>query len=164
MTAWQGQPSCQHARPVNWRNRRVRNQTRGVRPQPWGMISQSSEVSFPAREAAELAKPAECWGYGRPGCRALLSTKPTVRVGTKTCWLPGLNCRVFRPKPARRSLFAQSTLQLRQVQNRLCRVLFSSWPSICPTSTFSAAPQRLHIGEPGGGQALARYRRALSVT
>src|SRR5580698_10248385 len=67
-----------------------------------------------------------------------------------------LYCRVFLPMPARRSAFAQSTLQLRHVHMRLCRAVFSSCPSTWPTSTARVAPHRAQIREPGGGQAFAR--------
>jgi hypothetical protein len=68
----------------------------------------------------------------------------------------GLYCRVLRPMPARWSAFAQSTLQLWQVQTRLYAAVFSSWPSTCPISTVRVAPHRAQMGSPGGGQAFAR--------
>jgi len=67
----------------------------------------------------------------------------------------GLYWRVFLPIPARRSAFAQSTLQLRQVQNRLCWAVFRSSPSTCPTSMVRVPPQRQQRLSPGGGQAFA---------
>ena len=76
----------------------------------------------------------------------------------------GLYCTVSRPIPVRRSVFAQRTLQLRQVQRRLAGSPCSSWPSACPTSTLRLEPHRAQVRGPGGGQALARYRSALSLT
>jgi hypothetical protein len=66
----------------------------------------------------------------------------------------GLYWRVFRPMPARCSAFAHRTLQLRQVQKRLCGTVFSSWPSTWPTSTVRVAPHSAQVREPGGLQAL----------
>ena len=76
----------------------------------------------------------------------------------------GLYCTVSRPILARRSVFAQRTLQLRHVQRRLAGSPCSSWPSRWPISMFRRLPQSAQIRVPGGGLALARYRSALSVT
>jgi len=76
----------------------------------------------------------------------------------------GLYCTVSRPIPARRSVFAQRTLQRQHVQRRLAGSPCSSWPSRWPISTLRRLPQRMQIRGPGGAEAWARYRSALSVT
>lgn len=76
----------------------------------------------------------------------------------------GLYCRVRRPVPAAASVFPHRTLQARQVQRRFTGAVSSSRPLTWPTSTLRSVPQRQHTRGPGGGQALARYLNALSVT
>lgn len=75
----------------------------------------------------------------------------------------GLYCRVSLPIPARRSVFAQRTLQLRQVHRRLAGSPCSSWPSAWPISTLRRLPHKAQTGSPGGGRRLARYRSARSL-
>jgi hypothetical protein len=62
----------------------------------------------------------------------------------------GLNCRVRRPSPARRNTKPIVVLQARQVQAMFSGVTFSSWPSMCPTSTFRVEPQNAQMRGPGG--------------
>jgi hypothetical protein len=76
----------------------------------------------------------------------------------------GLYWRVGLPSPARLSACAQRTLQDRHVQMRFRGALFSSWPSTCPTSTLRFLPHNAQMRSPGGGQRVARYRWARSVT
>jgi hypothetical protein len=87
-------PACQQARPVNWRNRRVRNQKCGVRLQPSGLNLDFAPPLFQPERIRGALKHAECWGYRRMRRAKLLSTKQPRRVGAEMWWLPGVdsNC------------------------------------------------------------------------
>src|ERR1035437_6136293 len=49
------------------------------------------DLSSNRRERRNARKPAECWGYGRRGPRAMLSTIQAIGVGAERLWLPSLN-------------------------------------------------------------------------
>ena len=76
-------------RPVNRRNRRVREQKRGGSTSTSGLISHPLETSLPTRENGRRARTAECWGYGEGRENAAVNKKRAFWLGTKTIGSPG---------------------------------------------------------------------------
>lgn len=85
-----------------------------------------------------------------PGSPLMLRTALTHAPRLVAPWLAGLYCRLSRPSPTRRRVFAHPRLQLRQVHSKLAGESSSSWPLTRPTSRLRVEPHGAQTGSPGG--------------